>query len=1048
MPSERHCPECHTALPFGTPEGFCPVCEFRGALTSSTDALDCKAKIDDAPGDTATFLRELGFFEDYELVKEIGRGGMGVVFKARQISLRRTVALKMIRSGPLASPAFVDRFKREAEAAARLDHPNIVPIYEVGRHRGMHFFTMKLVEGLQLGVYTLSNPRRAAEVVAKIARAVHYAHQRGVLHRDLKPGNILVDINGEPYVTDFGLAKLMEFETGLTMSEAMLGTPSYMAPEQTRGGSKELTTAADLYALGVILYELLTGAPPFTGATPTETLRKALDDEPIPPSRMLARRNDASVANSVDGDLDTICLKCLEKLPSERYSSAAGLADDLEAWLRHEPIQARASTVLVRMKKWVRRRPAIAGLAVTILALLILAAVGSSVALVQIASANREAERNLYVANMNLAQADWEAGNNGRVITLLEQTRNSLDRGFEWHFWDRRSHSDSFRIAAHAPRAYFVAFSSDGKQLLTGGGDLVKLWTVTNNSLILKVAGFTNEIWRGKFSPDGSYIGTSGETRRPEVWNTKTGTRVFALQSYDSALRFGLALAFAPDDRQFLWGTATGELEIRSLIDGKIIRVLPKQIGVAQVADWARDGRIVAGFRNGTVTMWNSDTGNKISSWTAHESYVTAIQFSPDQRKVATGGNDRTAKLWDGESGQELVALPGHVNWVSGIAFAPDGSKLVTSGGQSPSVWDTTTGQELFSLRGHSLTVWSVAYSPDGTTIATASLDGTVRLWNSAPPPDPLTLSNFELGLQNLTFLPDNRHLVFATTRRTIQIRDVSTGAVPLEFPVADGVRALSLSGDGTRIVTLSMLGVLQTWHVETGELVRSFQTDWRPKFPELEAFTQFAHCRATGQFAVATGRSVRVYSEKTGAELKTLSSSFSNSGGAISSLGYSPDGRLLAVGSEDGSILIWDLIGGVEHRTLQTTAGTEPKFGISAVTFSPDGKLLISCGGSVAEVWNVSSGRRINSLSGHSSWVANAIFSPDGGRIVTGGPDGTVRIWETQTGRELLKLPHANLAFGLAFSADGTRLAIGSSMPAVTTILEGAIKVWDASPR
>jgi TolB-like protein/predicted Ser/Thr protein kinase/cytochrome c-type biogenesis protein CcmH/NrfG len=311
---------------------------------------------DDASREDAHVAPMLKEFGEYELLEEIGRGGQGVVFRARQKSLNRTVALKVIGLGQWASKAHLKRFRREAEAAASLNHPCIVPIYEVGERDGSYYFSMQFVEGGQLDEVIRREPipiREAAELIAKVARTVHYAHEHGILHRDIKPGNILLDAEGEPHLTDFGLARLLESESTITRTLEVMGTPSYMAPEQAAGDNAKLTSATDVYGLGAVLYQLLTAHPPFAGGTTYETIRLLLNTDPCSP-RLLNRK--------VDRDLSTICLKCLEKDPKHRYASALSFAEDLEHWLKHEPIQARHTGIFARGKKWVRRDPAIAGL--------------------------------------------------------------------------------------------------------------------------------------------------------------------------------------------------------------------------------------------------------------------------------------------------------------------------------------------------------------------------------------------------------------------------------------------------------------------------------------------------------------------------------------------------------------------------------------------------------------------------------------------------------------------------------------------------------------
>jgi TolB-like protein/Flp pilus assembly protein TadD len=344
------CENCGDKILGDSPKGLCPACVLETGLGPLAD--ETVAVIDD-PGHPAGVLMDFG---DYELLEEIGRGGQGVVYRARQKSLNRTVALKVIGLGQWATQAHLKRFRREAESAANLDHRCIVPIYEVGEREGSCYFSMKFIDGGQLDEVARRTPipiRNAAELIAKLARTVHYAHEHGILHRDIKPGNILLDAKGEPHLTDFGLARLLETKSTVTHTMDVLGTPSYMAPEQASGHNEQLTSATDVYGLGAVFYQLLTGHPPFAGGTTYETVRLVLETEPRQPRLWNPK---------IDRELSTICLKCLEKDPKRRYSSALALAEDLEHWLKHEPIRAKRSGILIHAAKWIRRNPSIAAL--------------------------------------------------------------------------------------------------------------------------------------------------------------------------------------------------------------------------------------------------------------------------------------------------------------------------------------------------------------------------------------------------------------------------------------------------------------------------------------------------------------------------------------------------------------------------------------------------------------------------------------------------------------------------------------------------------------
>ncbi|MEO8428187.1 MAG: WD40 repeat domain-containing serine/threonine protein kinase [Verrucomicrobiota bacterium] len=509
MSDENLCVECGAPLPAELPKGLCSRCALSGALELGNDQSSVAAPRESAaaffaaPGsekstalssDAATAsLRQFG---DYELLEEIARGGMGIVYKARQISLDRIVALKLLLLGKYASQEFIHRFRIEASAVASLQHPNIVAIHEVGVHQDQHYFAMDFVDGPNLAQFIGTQPlpaKRAASYVKTVAEAIQFAHTRRILHRDLKPSNVLIDSNDQPRVRDFGLAKRFGVppsggsgpgDTGtpswnLTVTGQVLGSPNFMPPEQASGRRGQMGPPSDVYSLGAILYHALTGRPPFVGEALSDTLHQVLNTDPVAPRLLVP---------SLPADLETICLKCLQKEPAKRFQSAQELADELGRFVRDEPIQARPVSRPEKLWRWSRRKPAIASLGAATILLLLAIAIGSPIAAFRISHARHGAEQNLYAANMNLAFKALELNNRGRVLALLEKhaPQKAADAPWEWRYLWKQTRSDElFPLCQSKYEIHCLTFSPDGKYLAAGEGrGRISIWDVTTTQRV------------------------------------------------------------------------------------------------------------------------------------------------------------------------------------------------------------------------------------------------------------------------------------------------------------------------------------------------------------------------------------------------------------------------------------------------------------------------------------------------------------------------------------------------------------------------------------
>ena len=1032
------------------PGGSLPAHEFSSSAASITDEYRSTAGLD------------VLIAGRYMLQQKIGEGGMGEVWVAKQTEpVKRKVALKLIKTG-MDSRAVLARFEQERQALAMMDHPNIARVLDGGlTPGGQPFFVMELVNGLPLSKFcdeAKLTPRERLELFVPICQAVQHAHQKAIIHRDLKPANILVTlIDGKPIpkVIDFGVAKAtggkLTDESMSTQFGAVVGTLEYMSPEQAGLSGVDVDTRADIYSLGVILYELLTGLRPIDAtrmrkAALIEMIRMIQDEVPSKPStRLSADESLPSLAALrhteprklmalLRGELDCVVMKCLEKKRDRRYDTANGLARDIQRYLADEPVEARPPSAGYRLSKFLRRNKGPVLASALVLLTLLAGIAGTTFGLIRAEHRRIEALAQRDIADKARidALAQKKIADDQKQLAVANASKaDESARKAELRLAEGLiSQGDALSLAgrfAEAHLHYAEAYDKFAELNAPLTAAEVGLWSSYHQTTfpLLSFIEHSEGVVSVAIAPDDRTALSGSVDKTLKLWDLASGNELRTFVGHSNLVT---SVAIAADGRTALSGSYDKTLKLWDLASGRELRtIFTEHSHVVNTVAIAPDGQTaLSGGHDKTLRLWDLANGKEIRKiFTGHSGRVTSVAIAPDGRTALSGGWDETLKLWDLASGKELRTFTGHSGGVTSVAIAPDGrTALSGSYDKTLKLWDLASGKELRTFTGHSGELVCVAIAPDGRTALSGSVDNTLKLWDLATGKELRAFTGHSGMVGGVAIAPDGRTALSGSYDKTLKLWVLPTGGEPRAFVGhSDWVTGVAIAPDGRTAISGSRDRTLKLWDLATGKELRIFTGHSEGVYSVAIAPDGRTALSGSGD------KTLKLWDLASGKELRT----FTGHSDLVSSVAIAPDGRTALSASYDRTLKLWDLAEGKELRTF-TGQSNE----LYSVAIASDGRTALSGSyDSTLKLWDLATGMELRTFTGHSREVRSVAFAPDGRTALSGSSDNTLKLWDLASGKELHTYTgHSHEVYKLAIAPDG-RTALSAD-------IDRTLKLWD----